>query len=98
MAEQDFSAARSKLQQLSIAIEQHHQAYLYQQPLILMAKKDHDELLEYAKQVVGFNEPPFSQNGIMPAKELKQVFGAPLKVSKDVEAGTFIVAKVVHYV
>ena len=81
---------RSMLQQLSVAIEQHHQAYLGQQPLVLMAQDDINAIVDYAKEIV---------DGLVVSPEGKvMAFGAEVVPSEHTIAGRFLVAKVVYYV
>lgn len=81
---------RTMLEQLSIAIEQHHQAYLGQQPLVLMAKDDVDAIIAYTKEIV---------DGLVVSPEGKiMAFGAEVVPSEHTIAGRFLIAKVVYYV
>lgn len=80
---------RSMLQQLSVAIEQHHQAYLGQQPLVLMAQDDINALVA-AKEIV---------DGLVVSPEGKvMAFGAEVVPSEHTIVGRFLVAKVVYHV
>lgn len=81
----------SMLQQLSVAIEQHHQAYLGQKPLVLMAQEDYDAIKEYYKAKVRDGEESIEGKPMY-------VFGALAEVSDKTVAGRFLVAKVVYYV
>lgn len=81
----------SMLQQLSVAVEQHHQAYLGQQPLVLMAQEDYDAIKEYYKAKVRDGEESIEGKPMY-------VFGALAEVSDKTVAGRFLVAKVVYYV
>lgn len=81
----------SMLQQLSVAIEQHHQAYLGQKPLVLMAQEDYDAIKDYYKAKVRDGEESIEGKPMY-------VFGALAEVSDKTVAGRFLVAKVVYYV
>lgn len=81
----------SMLQQLSVAVEQHHQAYLGQQPLVLMAQQDYDAIKEYYKAKVRDGEESIEGKPMY-------VFGALAEVSEQTVAGRFLIAKVVYYV
>lgn len=81
----------SMLQHLSVAIEQHHQAYLGQQPLVLMAQEDYDAIKEYYKAKVRDGEESIEGKSMY-------VFGALAEVSDKTVAGRFLVVKVVYYV
>lgn len=90
MKAEDKAKVQSMLQQLSVAVEQHHQAYLGQQPLVLMAKEDIDAMVDYAKEIV---------DGLVVQPDGKvMVFGAVAVPSEHTVAGRFLVAKVVYYV
>lgn len=81
----------SMLQQLSVAVEQHHQAYLGRQPLVLMAQQDYDAIKEYYKAKVRDGEESIEGKPMY-------VFGALAEVSEQTVAGRFLIAKVVYYV
>ena len=81
----------SMLQQLSVAVEQHHQAYLGQQPLVLMAQQDYHAIKEYYKAKVRDGEESIEGKPMY-------VFGALAEVSEQTVAGRFLIAKVVYYV
>lgn len=73
------------LQQLSVAIEQHHQAYLGQKPLVLMAQEDYDAIKDYYKAKVRDGEESIEGKPMY-------VFGALAEVSDKTVAGRFLVA------
>jgi hypothetical protein len=88
MSETENWAVKSKIASIGVAIEQYRDKYLGQDPLLLICKADYDEFVQYAAEITG-TKPP---------KSLQACFGAPVKVSIDIESGSFALAKVVHYV
>lgn len=90
MAQHDFKKTVSMLQQIGVAVEQHHQIYLGQYPLVLVAKEDYDALVEYYNTQVAPDEYKFGIDNP------PTIFGAKIQPTSDTLEGRVLIAKVVY--